>query len=90
MTLKLKSLKYYCDLEEFEINGIKAEWEDFGEKFDADEDNAEPYGCGNMTFIAKALSTEILKKYDITAEEYDSICKELEEKLSFGCCGCCV
>lgn len=90
MTLKLKVFDCLCELEEFEINGIEADWDDFGDKFDANEENAEPYGCGDMTFLAKAPSWEILKKYDISAEEYDGICKKLEEKLSFGCCGWCV
>ena len=89
MTLKLKVFDCLCELKEFEINGVKAEWEDFGEKFDAGSEYAELYCCGDMTFVAKEPSTEILKKYDITAEEYNSICNELEEKLSFGCCGWC-
>lgn len=90
MTLKLKVYGCLCELEKFEINGIRAEWKEFGDKFDADSENAEPYGCGNMIFVPKPPSTEILKKYDITAEEYDNICNELQEGLSFGCCGWCV
>ena len=87
--VKLKALECYCDLEEFEIYGIPAEWEDFGEKFDAGSEYAEEYCCGDMTFFPKEPSVEILKKYSITEEEYNIICKELKEKLSFGCCGWC-
>ena len=79
-----------CETKVFEINGIKAEHEDFGWKGDLDRANAEPYGCGDMTFVPKEPNADVLKKYNITVEEYNEICAELALKLSFGCCGWCV
>jgi hypothetical protein len=79
----------YCSLKQFEINGVEADYEDFGEKDDHDKENAADYCCGNMKFESKRVTDEILNKYKITAEEYCEICTELEDKLSFGCCGLC-
>lgn len=31
----------------------------------------------------------VLERYNITREEYDAICDELEDVLSFGSCGWC-
>ena len=79
-----------CATREFEINGIEADHEDFGWKGDLDEANAEPYGCGDMRFVPNPPFDDVLKKYNITEAEYEEICAELTEKLSFGCCGWCV
>ena len=51
MKLKCKSFGSLCELEVFEINGIKADYDDFGTKEDINSYNAEPYCCGNMKFI---------------------------------------
>jgi len=90
MKLELEIYGSLCETNTFTINGINAEYEEFGDKRDHDAENAEPYGCGNMKFIRYDVSSEILEKYGITKDEYDVICTELEEKLSFGCCGWCV
>jgi hypothetical protein len=90
MKLKLKVMDAFCELEEFEINGISADYEDFGKKYDADKDAAEPYGCGDMSFFPKSVEIYVLDKYKITKDEYKEICKKLEEALSFGSCGWCV
>lgn len=87
---KIEALDCYCATKVFEINGIKADSDDFGYMCDVDPDNAEPYGCGDMRFVPKPPSDDVLKEYNITKEEYNEICAELEEKLSFGCCGWCV
>jgi hypothetical protein len=87
---KIEEYGALCELEHFEINGMRADYDDFGEKYDHDSENAEDYGCGDMRFDSKAATEEVLNKYGITTEEYDKICDELEEKLSFGCCGWCV
>lgn len=72
------------------INGVELEYEYFGEKYDTDEENAEPYGCGNMQFIPfEEVKQETLDKYNITESEYRQIQEKLD-CLSFGCCGWCV
>lgn len=48
MNYKIKAYNSLCALEEFTINGIEADYEDFGIRKDIDENNAEPYCCGNM------------------------------------------
>lgn len=89
MDLKLECFDAYCALKEFEINGIEATYEEFGTKSDLDPDNAEDYGCGDMTFVPKLPTKEILKKYGIDLDEYSEICEKLE-CLSFGYCSWCV
>ncbi len=79
-----------CELREFTINGIQARYQDFGDKFDHDQDNAPDYGCGDMRFDPKPAEPAILEKYHITPDEYDDICEALKEALNFGGCGWCV
>lgn len=90
MTLHLSFFTALCETREFEINGIKADHEDFGEKYDHDEDSAEPYGCGCMEFDPKPATPWVLEKYGITPQEYDEVCRELRKGLSFGSCGWCI
>ena len=89
MELKLQFAGSYCCTEKFEINGIEAEYEDFGEKRDNDAENAPEYGCGDMQFFPQNSTEKILKKYDISEEEYQEICEKLEKGLSFGNCSYC-
>jgi len=89
MTLEIKSYSSLCELEVFRINGVKAEYEDFGTKEDRDKDHAEPYCCKDMRFIGREPTNEVLKKYSITREDYATIVQRLEESLSFGQCGWC-
>jgi hypothetical protein len=79
-----------CSTEQFTINGIIADHDDFGEKYDRDPDGAEDYCCGDMQFTAVASHPDVLAKYQITEEEYQAIAEELVERLSFGSCGWCV
>jgi len=89
MELKLSFYDALCSTEHFEINGIDADYEDFGEKYDRDPEGAQDYCCGNMEFTRVAPNPKILEKYKITEAEYSSICDELTEGLSFGeCCWC--
>ena len=74
----------------FTINGVDAYYEDFGEKYDRDPENAEDYACGDMRFTGNPSTPEILDKYKITEEEYQEVVSKLEDGLSFGCCGLCV
>ena len=53
MTLKCEAFSAFCALEKFTINGIHAEYDDFGDKRDINPELAEPYCCGNMQFIPK-------------------------------------
>ena len=76
-----------CELEIFTINGKAADSEDFGDVFDHNERIKEPYGCADMHFDPKPPTKEVLDKYHITEEEYDTICNELEDKLWVGRCG---
>jgi len=90
MELTIKEYGALCELEIFTINGVDAEYDDFGEKYDNDTENAEDYGCGNMRFFPKPATGDILSKYRISIDEYNAITEELTTKLSFGSCGWCV
>lgn len=72
------------------LNGVTFESNDFGEQEDLDRENAEDYGCGNMTFTPASPSLEILEKYKITPDEFNEIAQLLAENLSFGTCGWCI
>lgn len=90
MSYKIQVYSALCVLKLFDINGIPADSRDFGEQGDADPWSAEDYCCGDMRFTRNELPDEgVLTKYGITFEEYDAICFELEDSLSFGSCGLC-
>jgi len=90
MELEIKIDDGYCVPKEFIINDIKADHSDFGDKDDENPDDAEEYGCGDMVFIGKQATPEILEKYKISLSEYKQIVEILEDKLSFGSCGNCI
>lgn len=79
-----------CELEVFTINGIAANYRDFGDVYDHNEGTKEPYGCENMQFEPKLPTSDVLKHYNITVDEYNTICKELKKKLHVGKCSWCV
>ena len=79
-----------CELEVFTINGNAADYRDFGNAFDHNEKERKPYGCGNMQFEPKLPTSDVLKHYNITVDEYNTICMELRNKLYVGKCGWCV
>ncbi len=87
MQVQLKVYDCLCETESFSINGIAADWEDFGVKYDANRDNAEEYGCGNMQFSPEPATSVVLAKYGITVDEYNIIANRLKTELSFGRCG---
>jgi hypothetical protein len=90
MDYVIERCAWFCSTKEFKINGIDADWEDFGEKYDRYPTGAEtPGGCGKMLFTRTCSTPEILKKYSITESEYSLICDELEWELSFGQCDYC-
>jgi len=90
MKLKIEVYGALCELSEFKINGKNAEHCEFGDKYDADPENAEDYGCGNMVFERNPVDPDVLKRYGITPKEYSEVCDKLEDLLSFGRCGWCV
>ena len=78
-----------CSLRRFTVNGIEAKEDYFVKKRDIDPSNAPDYGCGNMQATVRPAAEEVLKKYNITLEEYTTIAEDVAEKLSFGRCGKC-
>lgn len=90
MEYKAKVYSALCSLAEFTINGINADEDDFVDKYDHSPETAEDSACGDMRADIKAADDEVLKKYGITADEYDTIAADVAEKVSFGCCGWCV
>lgn len=91
MILELRIDCGYCTTEKFSINGVKAHYDDFGCKENTgSDDDVEEGGCGNMEFISKESTPDILYKYCITEDEYEEICVRLTEGLSFGRCSRCV
>lgn len=90
MNLKLKVARNICEPDIFEINGIEADYNDFGEKRDSLPVSPYSYMCENMHFTPKPATQSVLNKYKIDVAEYADIASQLEEKLSFGRCGWCV
>jgi hypothetical protein len=89
MKLKLEIYGSLCETSVFEINGISADHRDFGYKGDNNMEAAEDYCCGNMVFEPKDATKEILEKYSIIPDEYDTVAEKLKSGLSFGSCGWC-
>lgn len=89
MDYKLIIFDSLCSAQEFTINGVEADSDDFGDKYDHDQQGAEDYCCGDMHFYPKAPDPDILRKYKIDELEYWTIANDLESKLSFGNCGLC-
>ena len=81
---------YLCYTPTFIINGVDADADDFGDKYDHDPENAEDYACGDMRFDMKPPTADVLAKYSIDDLEYWTIANKLAEGLSFGSCGWCV
>ena len=90
MNLEIEFGTSLCYTPVFRINGIEADYSDFGEKYDRDPDSAEDYACGDMQFTATPPTDAVLSKYEITLAEYAVVARQLEEGLSFGSCGWCV
>ena len=90
MKLEVEFGSTMCYTPTFVINGVEADHEDFGEKYDRSPETAEDYACGDMRFTRIPPKPEVLEKYHITEAEYEVIAGQLEGGLSFGCCGWCV
>ena len=90
MKLELEFGTALCYAPTFKINGIKADSNDFGEKYDRSPETAEDYACGDMQFTRVPPKPEVLERYGITEAEYALVAYQLESGLSFGRCGWCV
>lgn len=90
MKHRLSVYSSLCTPATFEVNGVDADYDDFGDKWDRSPDDDESYGCGDMHFTPTDPTPQVLAKYSITRAEYVKIADELEDKLSFGSCGWCV
>ena len=89
MEFKIDVYECLCELSKFEINGVIASYEDFGDKCDMQPGIADAYCCGDMQFIPKSATQEILDKYKTNINKYNLICEELS-CLSFGYCSLCL
>ena len=87
MKCEIEFHKLYCGTKSFIINDVQADIDDFGHKADHGI-NSEDW-CGDMQFIIKEPTTEVLGKYQISEDEYRTIADKLSEKLSFGRCNIC-
>lgn len=76
-----------CCLEDFKINGQNAYVDDFG---DVVKESTRAYSCDVVKFVGDPRkSNQACKKYNISSDQFYSICKELEEKLFVGGCSLC-
>lgn len=89
MKIELDTYSNICETRSFRINGIKATYNDFGIKSDSSPDPNRPNCCGNMVFEPKRPTDEVLKRYGITAKEYNGVCEQLKVCISFGMCKLC-
>ena len=89
MTVEIVPNTYSCGLSTFLINGIEADYYDFGECYDACPENAPSYGCGDRVFRRNDVDAEVLNRYHITEEEYEEIVEKLECELHIGRCSLC-
>ena len=89
MKIEIVPYSCLCALEWFSINGKMADYRDFVDKYDHDEENAPDYGCGNMCCDAKDPTPEVLARYGITIHEYNEIVEQLCNSLNYGRCAWC-
>ena len=89
MKLEIEVYEALCALSTFKINDIKADKDDFVDRYDHAPEDAEPYGCGNMKADVIPMTDKVLTKYNISPNEYNEIAEQVAEKLSFGACGWC-
>lgn len=91
MAYKMEVFSALCAMRVFDVNGIAANPDDFGEQWDRDAANADDYACADMRFERFAEPPEgVLEKYGIALSEFEEIGDELSDLLSFGSCGWCV
>lgn len=79
-----------CQLKTFLINGVQGYQHDFGYSWDDGESAYPYYFCKNRHFKPIKPSDRVLNRYNITKEEYNTICQELTRKLHVGSCARCI
>lgn len=89
MKLELDVYRSLCEPRRFTINGIRANYRDFGAKADTAPDANHPNCCGNLVFEPIAPAPAVLAKYGITAREYETVAAMLRQSISFGTCRMC-
>lgn len=91
MQLVIKTYDALCSTKIFTINGKAADSSDFGHSEDVSPETAEDYDycCGDRQFLPQESTPEVLARYNINEAEYQQICNELQNKLSWGSCGWC-
>lgn len=90
MNVTLKRFPDLCCLQEFKINDIPAEYQDFGCTEDKDIENSPEGGCSNRQFVPdEHIEDRVLKKYRITQQEAEEIQEMLIRELSMGKCSFC-
>lgn len=93
MLLEYKVEPHYGDICELNpdchINGEPLDYRDFVNKYDHNPEGREEGACGDMRCDIKKPSGDVLNKYCITPEEYETIAFEISEALNFGACREC-
>ena len=90
MKYKLEVYGALCSLKTFTINGKPVDEDDFFTQDDVSRDTAEDYACGNMLGTPCKATSEVLEKYGLTVDEFNTIAEEAADLVSFGNCGWCV
>ena len=90
ITEEIKSYGSLCGIQCGAINNIDIDESDFVDKYDHSPETAEDYACGNMQADIILPTEEVLKKYNITVDEYREVAEKISEEVSFGSCGWCV
>lgn len=80
---------YLCGAFDFRINDVEADYYDFVEMEDEDPGSAPEYGCGNMTARGILAQEHVLKRYNISLNDYNEIVRLLETELHVGQCSMC-
>ena len=73
MELNLIICGTFCKTMVFKINGVDADYKDFGEQYDRDSENAEDESCGDMRFTGNPSTPKIIEKYKIKVEQEKTI-----------------
>lgn len=88
MKLEFEVYKCLCSPKIFRINGIEANYTEFGIKCDQFPNDTPEYGCRSMQFTPYDPIPEVMEKYEIDENEWYEICNALD-RLSFGYCNLC-
>ena len=86
-----------CRPYSFKIKGAAASLDDFGDYVEGDKNECEDldivnWGCYKKYFKTKpyADNKRVAKAYNLTENEYNELCKVLEDVFAIGTCGWCV